>query len=85
MIARLLYATTILVATAVATRYAVRTSAGLSRRAPRTVAVFWAVAGVLVFGWLAIFEMRGPQSWPSVGLELCIPVVAVAAAFVRIE
>jgi len=81
----LLYATTILVATAVATRYAVRTSAGLSRRAPRTVAVFWAVAGALVFGWLAIFEMRGPQSWPSVGLELCIPVVAVAAAFVRIE
>ncbi|MGA3030500.1 MAG: permease prefix domain 1-containing protein [Candidatus Limnocylindrales bacterium] len=81
----LLYATTLLVAAAVATRYAVRTSAGLSRRAPRTVAVFWAVAGALVFGWLAIFEMRGPQSWPGVALELCIPVVAIAAAFVRVE
>jgi hypothetical protein len=81
----LLYATSITMAAAIATRYAVRTSAGLSRRAPRTVAVFWAVAGALVFGWLAIFGMRGPQSWPSVGLELCIPVVAVAAAFVRVE
>ncbi len=81
----LLYATTILVAAAVATRYAVRTSAGLSRRAPRTVAVFWAVAGALVFGWLAIFEMRGPQSWLGVALELCVPAVALAAAFLRIE
>jgi len=81
----LLYATSIAMAAAIATRYAVRTSAGLSRRAPRTVAIFWAVAGALVFGWLAIFEMRGPQSWPSVAVELCIPVVAVAGAFVRIE
>jgi hypothetical protein len=81
----LLYATTLLVAAAAATRYAVRTSAGLSRRAPRTVAVFWAVAGALVFGWLAIFEMRGPQSWLGVALELCVPAVAIAAAFFRIE
>jgi hypothetical protein len=81
----LLYATTLAVAAATATRYAVRTSAGLSRRAPRTVAVFWAVAGALVLGWLALFGMRGPQSWPSVALELCIPVIAVASAFVRIE
>ncbi len=81
----LLYATTLAVAAATATRYAVRTSAGLSRRAPRTVAVFWAVAGALVFGWLALFGMRGPQSWPGVALELCIPVIAVASAFVRIE
>ncbi len=81
----LLYATTLLVAAAVATRYAVRTSAGLSRRAPRTVAVFWAVAGALVFGWLAIFEMRGPQSRLGVALELCVPAVAVASAFVRVE
>src|SRR5665811_1425301 len=36
----LLYATTLAIAVATATRYAVRTSAGLSRRAPRTVAVF---------------------------------------------
>jgi len=81
----LLYATALAVAAATATRYAVRTSAGLSRRAPRTVAVFWAVAGALGFGWLALFGMRGPQSWPGVALELCIPVVAVASAFVRIE
>jgi len=81
----LLYATTILVAAAVATRYAVRTSAGLSRRAPRTVALFWAVAGALVFGWLAIFGMRGPQSWLGVALELCVPAVVIAAAFVRVE
>jgi len=81
----LLYVTALAVAAATATRYAVRTSAGLSRRAPRTVAVFWAVAGALGFGWLALFGMRGPQSWPGVALELCIPVVAVASAFVRIE
>jgi hypothetical protein len=81
----LLYVTALAVAAATATRYAVRTSAGLSRRAPRTVAIFWAAAGALVFGWLAIFGMRGPQSWPSVALELCIPLVAVASAFVRIE
>ena len=81
----LLYGTVLAVAAATATRYAVRTSAGLSRRAPRTVAVFWAVAGALVFGWLALFGMRGPQSWPGVALELCIPVIAVASAFVWIE
>jgi hypothetical protein len=81
----LLYAITILVAAAVATRYAVRTSAGLSRRAPRTVALFWAVAGAILFGWVALFGMRGPQSWPGVALELCVPLVAVASAFVWIE
>lgn len=81
----LLYVAALAMAVATATRYAVRTSAGLSRRAPRTVAVFWAVAGAIVFGWLAIFGMRGPQSWPSVALELCIPLVAVASAFVRID
>jgi hypothetical protein len=81
----LLYATALAVAAATATRYAVRTSAGLSRRAPRTVAVFWAVAGALVFGWVAIFGMRGPQSWPGVALELCIPLVAGASAFIWIE
>lgn len=81
----LLYATTLAIAVATATRYAVRTSAGLSRRAPRTVAVFWAVAGAVIFGWLAVFGMRGPQSWPGVALELCVPVVAVASAFVWIE
>jgi hypothetical protein len=81
----LLYATALALAAATGTRYAVRTSAGLSRRAPRTVAIFWAAAGALVFGWLAIFGMRGPQSWPGVALELCIPLVAIASAFVRIE
>ena len=81
----LLLAIATAIAAATATRYAVRTSAGLSRRAPRTVAVFWAVAGALVFGWLALLGMRGPQSWPGVALELCIPVIAVASAFVRIE
>jgi len=49
------------------------------------VAVFWAVAGAVIFGWLAVFGMRGPQSWPGVALELCVPVVAVASAFVWIE
>jgi hypothetical protein len=81
----LIWATTLAVAAATATRYAVRTSAGLSRRAPRTVAVFWAVAGAILFGWVALFGMRGPQSWPGVALELCIPAVAVASAFVWIE
>ena len=81
----LLYVAALAIAVATATRYAVRTSAGLSRRAPRTVAGFWAVAGALVFGWLALFGIRGPQSWPSVALELCIPLVAVGSAFFRID
>jgi hypothetical protein len=69
----------------VGVRYAVRTSAGLSRRAPRTVAVFWAVTGALGFGWWAIFGVHGPQSWPGVAVALCVPAVVVWAAFVRIE
>ena len=73
------------VAAAFATRYAVRTSAGLSRRAPRTVAVFWAAAAVLGFGWWALFGIRGQQSWLAIAGELCIPLAAVAGAFVRIE
>jgi hypothetical protein len=73
------------VAAAFATRYAVRTSAGLSRRAPRTVAVFWAAAAVLGFGWYALFGLRGQQSWLGVAGELCIPLAAVAGAFIRIE
>jgi hypothetical protein len=72
-------------AAALATRYAVRTSAGLSRRAPRSIAIFWAAAGAVGFGWYSIFGMRGAQSWPGVVVDLCIPVVVVAAAFVRIE
>jgi len=73
------------IAAGAATRYAVRTSASLSRRTPRSVSVFWAVGGGLGFGWWAIFGMRGAQSWPSVAIELCVPLVAVVAAFVRIE
>jgi hypothetical protein len=73
------------VAAAVATRYAVRTSAGLSRRAPRRVAFVWTAAAVLVFGWWALFGIRGQQSWLGVAGELCIPVAAVAGAFVGIE
>lgn len=68
-----------------ATRYAVRTSAGLSSHAPRAVAGFWAVALGIAFGALAIFGIRGPQSWPGVAAEMLIPVVAVAAALVRID
>ena len=81
----LMIATTLLLAAGLSTRYAVRTSAGLSRRAPRSVAPFWAVAAALGFGWLALFGMQGPQSWPGVVACLCVPLVAVAAAFVRIE
>jgi hypothetical protein len=73
------------VAAAFATRYAVRTSAGLSRRAPRTVAVFWAAAAVLGFGWYALFGLRGQQSWLGVAGEVIIPLAAVAGALVRIE
>ncbi|HEX7497926.1 MAG TPA: permease prefix domain 1-containing protein [Candidatus Limnocylindrales bacterium] len=72
-------------AAALATRYAVRTSAGLSRRSPRSIAIFWAAAGAVGFGWYSIFGMRGAQSWPGIVVDLCIPVVVVAAAFVRIE
>jgi HAAS len=68
-----------------AVRYAVRTSAGLSRRTLRSMATFWAAAGVLVFGWLALFGMRGQQSWPAVAAALCIPLAAIAGGFVRIE
>jgi hypothetical protein len=81
----ILLAIAIAVAAAAATRYAVRTSAGLSRRSPGSVAVFWAVAAVLGFGWWFLFAYRGPQSWPSVAIELCIPLIAAAAAIVRVE
>jgi len=73
------------VAAAFATRYAVRTSAGLSRRAPRTVAIFWVAAAVVGFGWYALFGIRGQQSWLAIAGELCIPLAAVAGALVRIE
>lgn len=81
----LLIAVSIAVAAGAGTRYAVRTSAGISRRAPRSVAVFWVVPAALVFGWLALFGMRGPQSWLSVVAEACIPLMVAAAAFYRID
>jgi hypothetical protein len=68
-----------------ATRFAVRASAGISRRAPRSIAIFWALTSAAGFGWWAIFGLRGPMSWPGVIAFLCVPVVAYAAAFVRIE
>jgi hypothetical protein len=68
-----------------ATRYAVRTCAGLSRRAPKTVAIFWAATGLIIFGAWALFGIRGTQSWPGVASELCIPLAAVAGAVYRIE
>ena len=68
-----------------ATRYAVRTSASVSHRTPRTVAAVWALLGGLVFGWQALFGLHGYQSWPIVAVELCIPVAAVAGGFVGIE
>jgi hypothetical protein len=81
----LLISMTIAVAAATSIRFAVRTSAGLSRRAPKTVAGFWALAGVVVFGWLAIFGVSGQQSWYSIPIELAVPFIAVAAAFCRID
>ena len=68
-----------------ATRYAVRTSASVSHRTPHSVAVVWAAAGGLGFGWWALFGLHGYQSGSTVAAELCIPVAAVAGAFVRIE
>jgi hypothetical protein len=73
------------IAAAFATRYAVRTSAGLSRRAPRTVARYWAAVALFGFGAWVVFGLRGQQSWPGVAAESCIPLAAVAGAFVRIE
>ena len=69
----------------VATRYAVRTSAGLSRRSLRSIAPIWAAVGAVGFGWWALFGMRGAQSWPGIAAEALIPVAAVLAALVRIE
>jgi hypothetical protein len=69
----------------VAVRYAVRTSAGMSRRTPRSLALFWGVAGAIGFGWYAIFGMHGQQSWPGVVVELSVPLVALAAATIWIE
>jgi hypothetical protein len=68
-----------------ATRYAVRTSASVSHRTPRTVAAVWAVVGGLGFGWWALFGLHGYQTWYIVAAELLIPVAAVAGAFWRIE
>jgi hypothetical protein len=68
-----------------ATRYAVRTSASVSHRTPRTVAVVWAVIGGLGFGLWALFGLHGYQIWYIVAAELWIPVAAVAGASWRIE
>ncbi len=81
----LLIGVTYAMAAGVAVRYAVRTSASLSRRAPQSIAVFWAVAGAVGFGWYAVFGLHGPQSWPGVVLELSVPLIVAAAATVRIE
>ena len=81
----LLLAFSVAIAAGTATRYAVRTSAGLSRHAPRSVAGFWAVALGLGFGAVALFGVRGPQGWPGVAAEACIPVAAVGAALFRID
>jgi hypothetical protein len=85
MINSLMIAIVLMAGAGTATRYAVRASAGLSRRAPRTVSIFWATAGALGFGWWAIFGMRGPMSWPGVVAFLCVPAIAFASAFYRIE
>jgi hypothetical protein len=68
-----------------ATRYAVRTSASVSHRTPRTVAVVWAAIGGLGFGRWALFGLHGYQTWYIVAAELLIPVAAVAGAFWRVE
>ena len=81
----LLIGLTTAIAAAAATRYAVRTSAGLGRRLPRSVAVLWAAVGGLAFGWWALVGLRGHQNWLIVAVELLIPVAAVAGALVRIE
>jgi hypothetical protein len=73
------------VAAVTATRYAVRTSAGLSRRSPRSIAAFWAVAAGMSFGWWSLLGYHGPQSWPSIAIGLCIPFIAVAAAIFGVE
>ena len=73
------------IAAGTGTRFAIRTSAGLSRRTPRSMAVPWAIALGIGFSCLAVFGIRGPQGWPDVIVELCIPVVAVAAATVQID
>ncbi|HEX7491801.1 MAG TPA: permease prefix domain 1-containing protein [Candidatus Limnocylindrales bacterium] len=85
LINSLLIPTAFIFAAAYATRYAVRVCAGLSRRAPRSVAVFWASTSAIVFGIWAIFGLSGPMSWPAVVAYLCVPIVAFTAAFFRIE
>jgi hypothetical protein len=81
----LMIAACLLLAATHATRYAVRTSAGISRRAPRSIAIFWASASAIGFGWIVIFGWKGPMSWPGIFAFLCVPVVAFASAFIRIE
>jgi hypothetical protein len=81
----LFMAGTFVFGTAYATRYAVRVSAAYSRRAPRSVAVFWASASAIGFGWWAVFGLHGQMSWPAVVAYLCVPVVAFTAAFCRID
>jgi hypothetical protein len=85
LINSLMIAGALLLAATHATRYAVRASAGISRRAPRSIAIFWAAAAAIGFGWSAIFAWKGPMSWPGAIVFLCVPVAAFASAFVRID
>ena len=81
----LLVAVGMLVGVVTAVRYAIRSFAAISRRRSMVFARSWGVVGVAVFGFLVIFVAHGPQSWPAVFLELAAPVLALAAAVIRIE
>jgi hypothetical protein len=72
-------------AAAVSMRFAVRVSAGLGRRSPRGAAVFWAVAGIVVFGTWVIFGIRGQQSWVGAAVAPAVPVAAALGALYRID
>jgi len=81
-----LYLTFVLAAgAAVSMRFAVRVSAGLGRRSPRGAAVFWTVAGVIVFGSWAVFGIRGQQSWVGAAVAPIVPIAAAFGALFRIE
>lgn len=81
----LLVAVGMLAGVVTAIRYAVRSFAAISRRRSMVFARSWGIVGAAVFGFLVIFVARGPQSWPAVVLELAAPVVALAAAVIRVE
>ncbi len=64
-------------------RRAVISSARASHRTVRQVGWWWAIAGLLVVGYVVLFRLTIQQSWPAVFAELVIPLAFAAGTLIK--